>query len=207
MGNKEALLAAAKRCLADKGLVLTTARDIAADAGVSLAAIGYHYRSKDALLAQALLEALQQWGDDLGRALAAVPAAGADGERFTAAWTAVAASFSANPGLWRLQFEMLAHLHRFPELRDQLAEATREARAGLAALIGPEDAEVDPLVLGGFYQVVLGGIAAQWLVDPDTALTGPNLRAAVSALAPRFEPALEIGDSGARDAQQVLTRP
>ncbi|MGH4006514.1 MAG: TetR family transcriptional regulator, partial [Pseudonocardiaceae bacterium] len=44
MGNREDLLAGAKRCLYEKGYGRTTARDIAAAAGgVSLAAIGYHF--------------------------------------------------------------------------------------------------------------------------------------------------------------------
>ena len=45
MGNREALLLGAKCCLLEKGLARTTARDIGGAAGVSLAAIGYHFRS------------------------------------------------------------------------------------------------------------------------------------------------------------------
>jgi hypothetical protein len=39
MGNRDALLSAAKKCLLEKGYNRTTARDIASAAGVSLAAI------------------------------------------------------------------------------------------------------------------------------------------------------------------------
>jgi AcrR family transcriptional regulator len=52
--NRDALLLAAKQCLLEKGYNRTTARDIASMAGVSLAAIGYHFSSKDALLTEAL---------------------------------------------------------------------------------------------------------------------------------------------------------
>ncbi|GAA5003457.1 hypothetical protein GCM10025734_40840 [Kitasatospora paranensis] len=62
MGNREDLLAGAKRCLYEKGYGRTTARDIASAAGVSLAAIGYHYGSKEALLTQATIQALGEWG-------------------------------------------------------------------------------------------------------------------------------------------------
>src|SRR6516225_8755418 len=61
MGNREALLAGAKRCLIEKGYARTTARDIAAASGVSLAAIGYHFGSKDALMNQAIYEFVGEW--------------------------------------------------------------------------------------------------------------------------------------------------
>src|SRR5258707_11219759 len=64
MGNREALLEAAKRCLIEKGYARTTARDIADAAGVSLAAIGYHYGSKESLLEQAFMAAMEEWFDD-----------------------------------------------------------------------------------------------------------------------------------------------
>ena len=67
MGNREALLAGAKRCLIEKGYARTTARDIAAASGVSLAAIGYHFGSKDALMNQAIYEFVGEWGDEVQR--------------------------------------------------------------------------------------------------------------------------------------------
>jgi hypothetical protein len=50
ISNRDALLLAAKKCLWEKGYNRTTARDIASAAGVSLAAIGYHFSSKETLL-------------------------------------------------------------------------------------------------------------------------------------------------------------
>ena len=49
MTNRDALLLAAKKCLLEKGLNRTTARDIASAAGVSLAAIGYHFFARKRL--------------------------------------------------------------------------------------------------------------------------------------------------------------
>ena len=54
MGHKEELLAAARRCLVTRGYARTTARDLVAESGTNLGSIGYHFGSKDALLAQAL---------------------------------------------------------------------------------------------------------------------------------------------------------
>src|ERR1700735_3175270 len=69
MDNREDLIAGAKRCLIEKGYTQTTARDIAAASGVSLAAIGYHFGSKDALMNQAVFEPIGDWGDEVQRAL------------------------------------------------------------------------------------------------------------------------------------------
>src|ERR1700735_991455 len=69
MSNRDALLLAAKKCLLEKGFNRTTARDIASEAGVSLAAIGYHFSSKEALLTEALLLACGDWDKDFRRLL------------------------------------------------------------------------------------------------------------------------------------------
>src|SRR5215216_3582135 len=125
MGNREDLLAAAKRLLYEKGYARTTARDLAAASGVSLAAIGYHFGSKDALLNAARIEALGEWAEELGRTLAS----GADPkaspmQRFEAIWTKVVESFAAH-GRSDLRglVEMLAQLDQAPEVRAAVAEA------------------------------------------------------------------------------------
>jgi AcrR family transcriptional regulator len=54
MGNREALLSGAKQSLLEKGYDRSTVRDITAAAGgVSMAAIGYHFGSREALLTAA----------------------------------------------------------------------------------------------------------------------------------------------------------
>ncbi|NUR72425.1 MAG: TetR/AcrR family transcriptional regulator [Hamadaea sp.] len=187
MGNREDLLEGAKRCLYEKGYVRTTARDIATAAGVSLAAIGYHYGTKDALLNAALLQALEEWGEDLARAMTVDgdPAASPE-ERFAAAWDQVLRSFEKSRPLWRIQFELVGHLDANPELQATFAAANQGARLALVELFGTlKETLPDPaaqLALGTFYQALLGGVATQWLVDPGTALTGGDLLTALSAL-------------------------
>lgn len=63
MGHREDLLEGAKRCLLQKGFARTTARDIVKESGTNLASIGYHYGSKDALLAQAYVSIVEDMGD------------------------------------------------------------------------------------------------------------------------------------------------
>ena len=119
MGNREALLTAAKQCLLEKGYNRTTARDIASAAGVSLAAIGYHFSSKDALLTEALLLAFGEWDQDLQRALqTSVSVAITPKERFEATWAKVIATFETHRSLWVANFEIFTQMVGQPATRD-----------------------------------------------------------------------------------------
>jgi AcrR family transcriptional regulator len=189
MGNREDLLEGAKRCLYEKGYARTTARDIATAAGVSLAAIGYHYGTKEALLNTALLQALEEWGEELGQMMAVEgdPAA-TPAERLESVWAQVLKSFAAHRSLWSVQFEVLGHLDRDPQMQATFAAANRGGRLALAELFGDFAGrpltEEQALALGTFYQAMLGGVATQWLVDPTNALTGAQFVTAVRALSP-----------------------
>ena len=185
MGNREDLLAGARRCLYEKGYAHTTARDIAAASGTSLAAIGYHFRSTKALLNEALIEATKEWGEELERVLdvEVAPDAGLL-ERFEAVWTRVIASFSTHRQLWATQLEVVTQIEQTPELRDQLAEGLEQARLGLAELIQRIDPG-DPAakLVGSFYQVLLTGVLVQWLIDPEHAPSGRDLAEALRVIA------------------------
>ncbi|MEU3495913.1 TetR/AcrR family transcriptional regulator [Kitasatospora cineracea] len=175
MGNREDLLASATRCLQEKGYGRTTARDIATGAGVSLAAIGYHYGSKDALLVEALVGAMGTWGESIGAALAAAAEVDDPKERFVRAWNAVRDSFAEHRGLWTVQFELLGQLDHLPGLPERLAAAQKDGRLGLAALFqGRAEAADTPeeLARGVFYQSLLLGQAAQWLIGTELAPSG-----------------------------------
>src|SRR5207302_4476694 len=50
--TRDAILAAAERLYADRGFADVTLRDIVAAAGVNLAAVNYHFGSKDELIAE-----------------------------------------------------------------------------------------------------------------------------------------------------------
>ncbi|MFE3226513.1 TetR/AcrR family transcriptional regulator [Nocardia sp. NPDC059228] len=172
MGNREDLLAGARQCLFDKGYARTTVRDIAAASGVSMAAIGYHFGTKEALLTAALVEATREWGDELANTLGDAADPGPDPLRhFASRWDAVRESITAHRGLWGATFDALSH----PETRAQLAEQTDESRSGLARLFGGTGAGDTGRTVGAFYQALLVGLAAQALIDPETAPTGAEL--------------------------------
>ncbi|WP_182884539.1 TetR/AcrR family transcriptional regulator [Microbispora sp. H10885] len=188
MGNREDLLAGARRCLMEKGYSGTTARDIATAAGTSLASIGYHFRSTKALLNAALVDAMEEWGKEIERTLAAGPAlGGTPAQRFEATWNRIIESFARLRPLWAIQFELIAQMDRMPELREAFATANRQAKLGLAALFENLDPAADPrkaMAVGAFYQALLGGMAAQWLVDPDEAPSAADLAEALRTIAP-----------------------
>ncbi|MFB6891063.1 TetR/AcrR family transcriptional regulator [Kitasatospora sp. NPDC056327] len=179
MGNREDLMAGAKHCLIEKGYGRTTARDVAAAAGVSLAAIGYHFGSKEALLNAALIEATGEWGALLAAVVARADEASDDpGERFVAVWDGVRESIAGNRGLWAAQFEAMVQVERTPELRESLAGIQKEGRLGLSALFQglPEVPDTEEeLARGSFYQALLVGLAGQWLAAPALAPSGRDL--------------------------------
>lgn len=179
MGNREALLAGAKSCLYEKGFSRTTARDIASASGVSLAAIGYHFGSKDALMNTALMTAIEEWADALAAALGDAGYGHATPEeRFVAGWDRVLETFVEHRELWVAQFEMMAQAERAPELKAAMAAVQREARLGLSALFQGKaevpDNETE-ISRGTFYQALLAGLAAQWLLSPEQAPSGREL--------------------------------
>ncbi|WP_221354474.1 TetR/AcrR family transcriptional regulator [Streptomyces beigongshangae] len=180
MGHREDLLEGAKRCLLEKGFVRTTARDIVRESGTNLASIGYHYGSKDALLAQAyiaLVEAVSDTFEDGGH-----PPAGTEPgslERFHDVWRNVIRTMRTPGSPWHLSMEIIAMGDELPEVRDHLAKAQREAARGvIPMLMGgleedvPED-DVD--TLGKFYMTLMMGLIAQWTFDPGTATRADEL--------------------------------
>ncbi|MFF2078171.1 TetR/AcrR family transcriptional regulator [Kitasatospora sp. NPDC058162] len=176
MGNREDLMHGAKRCLYEKGYGRTTARDIATASGVSLAAIGYHFGSKDALLNAAMIEAIGELGQGMGEVVVAANQTSDDPEeRFAAAWEGLKGVFVEHRGLWAAQFEALAQAGHNPELAAAFAGAQKEGRLGLAALFQglPEVPDTEEeLARGTFYQILLAGYVAQWLAAPELAPNG-----------------------------------
>lgn len=152
MGNREDLLAGAKQCLIERGWAHTTVRDIATAAGVSHAAIGYHFGSKDALLTQALVQAVDELDEELR------PRTSSD--RPEERWQALIDSFTTHRALWVAQLEAAVQAERSPEVRAHLAEGQRQGREGLGGSV--------PLAL-------LSGLMLQWLVDPEHAPSGAEV--------------------------------
>src|SRR5690242_6146757 len=100
MSNRDDLLAGAKKCLLEKGYARTTARDIAQASGVSLAAIGYHFGSKDALMNQAMFQAIEEWGEQVEEAFTRAGATLTARDRFVRVYDELVSTFDENQPLW-----------------------------------------------------------------------------------------------------------
>ncbi|RDD88274.1 TetR/AcrR family transcriptional regulator [Streptomyces parvulus] len=181
MGHREDLLEGAKRCLLAKGFMRTTARDIVKESGTNLASIGYHYGSKDALLAQAYVALVEAMGDAFegDGGLDKTPPGSL--ERFERVWSNIVGTMREPGSVWRLSMEIVALGDRLPEVRDHLAAAQREAGRGLVPLLmgGREEDVSDDTAdtLGTFYVTLMTGLIAQWTFDPKSAPDGAQLAA------------------------------
>ncbi|MEY2243849.1 TetR/AcrR family transcriptional regulator [Streptomyces sp. SAS_267] len=176
MGHREDLLEGAKRCLLRKGFARTTARDIVKESGTNLASIGYHYGSKDALLAQAYVALVEEMPFD-GDGVTGISGAPGSLERFREVWSNIVGTMREPGSLWRLSMEVMTI--ELPEVRDHLARAQREGGRGLVAILMgvPEEEVTDETAdtLGRFYLTLMTGLIAQWTFDPKTAPDGDAL--------------------------------
>ncbi|MEU6116780.1 TetR/AcrR family transcriptional regulator [Streptomyces sp. NPDC047117] len=188
MGNREDLLAGARRCLEEKGWARTTVRDIVTAAGgVSMAAIGYHFGSREALLTAALIEAIDEWGTRIGRTLASFGEAGSGpAGRYEAMWAAIIKSFQDDRTLWLATIEALLQAEHSEDLRRYLSGGQAQGRRGLAALLlsTPED-EIDDAAartLGAAQMALFTGLMTQWLTDPEQAPDAAEVVTGLQAL-------------------------
>jgi len=187
MGNREDLLAAAKQCLLEKGYDRTTVRDIATAAKVSMAAIGYHYGSREALLNEALFRAMDDWGDQVGRALSPDPEAGdTPAAQFESKLSRLIGSFDENRQFWLASLEAFMQSQRSPELRRQLAAGQAEGRRGLAAMVtGQPESEVSEATVrsvGAVQLALISGLMVQWLTDQEAAPTAAEVLTGMKTL-------------------------
>src|SRR5882762_6415916 len=144
--TRSAILAAAERLYADRGFGDVTLRDIVAEANVNLAAVNYHFGSKDELIAELFvtrsiqtnrerlneLKAAEERGggrgaiEDIMRALVGPTVRGClgpDREGSTAARFMIRASIESVPPIRRIKNREVDHLRKF-------AAAMRRAMPG-----------------------------------------------------------------------------
>ena len=187
MSNRDDLLAGAKKCLLEKGYARTTARDIAQASGVSLAAIGYHFGSKDALMNQALFLAIEEWGDQVEEAFTRAGDTLSIKDRFVRVYDELVATFDENQPLWMASFEILMQLDRIPGARELFTEALPAARTGMVDMILgiPED-DVDrdlEMSAGAVLYSLMAGLLIQRFADATRTPTGADLAAGLRRLA------------------------
>ncbi len=169
-----------------RGYADTTARDIVAASGTNLASIGYHYGSTKALLNAAVLQALDEFGEQMAQAMGTGAVAGETTlERFERFWAAVIDSFATNRQVWLATFDIFTVAQRDPEVRAAVADGIEDARVFWAqALYGVDPADRQQArAVGSLHQALVSGVLVQWLIDPERAPSPAGLAAAMAAIA------------------------
>jgi AcrR family transcriptional regulator len=172
--TKSRLLSATRQCIATKGLAGTTSRDITAEAGANLAAITYHFGSKDELVADALLDALREW---LAPTLEVLAGDGDPATRMLVAVQTLITTFDHHRIEAPAFLQALVEAPRMEPLRSGLIELWTELRQLLSSDIdelrrrGDLPPWVDPDAMSALLVAVANGLVVQVTVDPD----GPGL--------------------------------
>jgi AcrR family transcriptional regulator len=183
VGNREALLEGAKECLRTKGYARTTARDLVAVSGTNLSSIGYHFGSKEALLAEAFDEIFMDWTGQLTSAAAGDPSANAL-VRMAESWRESLARMPEHESLLLAFVESIGPSVRSPELREKLAEHYQRTREVVAASVREslDDAEgADAETIASWLIAIHDGFMLQFLVDPARTPSGDELVSALGA--------------------------
>jgi AcrR family transcriptional regulator len=187
--HRDQILEGAIECVQTRGVAATTTRDIAAAAGASLASIPYHFGSKDALMDEALLEAIGRY---TGQVEHETLAAGASPlEQLATSLIATVDSFVQARHL--LASIMEAHvkaLHSEP-LRKRVAANRRAAVTRIAGMVqatigsGGQLTEADSRAVAVLVLALVDGLMLGWLIDPDGVPSGQALTdAVITAIAP-----------------------
>ena len=186
MGNREDLLAGARKVIIERGVAKATARDIAAAAGVSLAAIGYHFGSKERLVTEALTDALgTAIGDGMGDLIrdgAGTPPL----EAFAHTWNGISGIFAANREAILASLENILRVVRDPDAQQHMDAAVRGAYRGIAEDLRaahPQLGDAQAQALAELDFVLVQGLSLLWLVSPDGEVpSGDRLAEAIAAL-------------------------
>jgi AcrR family transcriptional regulator len=177
------LLEGAKECLRTKGYARTTARDLVAASGANLSSIGYHFGSKEALLAEACDELFMEYTAELTKAATGDPSAPALA-RVAESWRRMRAEMPANESLMLAFMESVGPSVRSPELRAKLADHYQRTRDEVAESVRESLGDVpgaDPDVIASYLIAVHDGVMLQFLVDPARTPSGEQLAMAVGA--------------------------
>lgn len=179
--TRRQLLDAARHCVRTTGLAGATSREITAAAGVNLAAITYHFGSKDELIAEALFGEIER---RVRPALDALARPGAAPEALLGVVQELLAEFDRSKDDAVVYLEALLMATRDPEYRERALALTSSIGSRLAGLVDELQRDdvippwVDGPAMASLVLALANGIVLQAELDPD----GPGL----SAMAGQF---------------------
>jgi AcrR family transcriptional regulator len=191
VGNREELLAGARKCLIEKGYVQTTARDIANVSGVSLAAIGYHFGTKDALLQEAMVQANVEWGEQVDRAVAETTVTECDDweTRVQTVWERLLSASPEDLRMLQASMEVLLNVEQATPVCSSINSAMFRARNALLTMFDHDTealtgAERDSA--GRVYHALLVGARLLQLVNPEVAPSAQDITSTLDLVSRRM---------------------
>jgi AcrR family transcriptional regulator len=191
MGNREELLKGARKCLLEKGYVQTTARDIAKASGVGLAAIGYHFGTKEALLQEAMVEANQEWAEriDIGVATMQPPGETPFPEWFEQCWGRIINTSQDDQRLLQASIEVLLNVDESTPVCASIEDGMQCGRDALVTFFGHDDEDLSTEerdALGGLYHALMIGIRLLHAATPARAPSPEGIAMAMKIISRKF---------------------
>jgi AcrR family transcriptional regulator len=167
--TRDRLVSAAWDCVRQGGAVAATSRAITAAAGANLGAITYHFGSKDALLAEAVGEAIEAL---VRPALVALQDETLDpASRMLNAIAQLQEAYDSSTDDAPVYLEVLIQSRRQPELQQRVGRVFAEIRAVLSTLMIDLKAQgvlpewVEPDAMAGLLLAVAQGVVLQTTID------------------------------------------
>jgi AcrR family transcriptional regulator len=184
--TKAALLEAAKQLIVERGYAGATVRELAAAAGANVAAVNYHFGSRQALLNEAMMEIFLDWAgivEGVDVDLDAEPL-----QQFAARSRPLIAGIPAAQPAFIMALEAILQARRSPELNERIVEHYREMRRRVirSAMATKRGSELPPRfleVFASYVIAVIDGLQIQALLEPDAIPTGDELAMFYEALA------------------------
>ncbi|AYF75394.1 TetR/AcrR family transcriptional regulator [Nocardia yunnanensis] len=174
MGNREDLLEGARQAVLARGLAKVTARDIAKAAGVSLAAIGYHFGSKDQLVTEAVTIGVgTRIGDDMDAAIRDAGEGRTLWESLAATWNGFVDVVQRNRDGLMLSTENGIQIARDPEQQGFMAEASAHAHRDITETlrsVHPELSRQEASAVARLLFLLFQGLAVQMMIAPGAEL-------------------------------------
>jgi AcrR family transcriptional regulator len=184
--TKTSLLKAAKQLVGERGYAGTSVREVASAAGANIAAVNYHFGSREKLLNQAVLEYFLEWGDRVGQ-MDVDPDAEPLAQFASRARATMDGLAQAQP-VFVVFLEALLQSRRSPELHEQLVEhyAAQRRRVVDAIAASTGGRELSPRfqeVVASYALAVVDGFQLQAMLDPGVVPTGEELASFYEGLA------------------------
>jgi AcrR family transcriptional regulator len=174
--TRQRLLTATREAIRDRGLQAATAREIAGRASANLAAIPYHFGSKDALVTEALVSEAR---DLLAPVWELLGSERPPVERASSAVAMLNDLFDGARAQVPVYLAALSTAPHSPDVQAGLGDLWTELRERLARDIAAQSAEgdlpswVDPSAMAALILAVVNGVVVSSIIDPN----GPDHRA------------------------------